>query len=111
MEEMKAEVVDVEPESVKVPSKIADEDLQEVVDIAQTIDHILRGIGTMERQKAKMISQTQTLQEKIETIAKESLIKAGVPADKIEEYKVDLQQGNIVANSDLRQNNQTIRTS
>ena len=114
MEKNEGEVLDVVTGDSKEEEKeifVPPENLSILTETANTIDHLRLSIGAMEGRKLKMLTQIESLQSRVEEAAKESMIKAGIPEDKLEEYNIEIKTGKIVSNSFLRENDQKIRNS
>jgi type IV pilus biogenesis protein CpaD/CtpE len=91
----KVEEVPVEKKDTIVSNEISKEETKKLLGMADTIDSMLRTIGSLEAQKLKIIMQSENLRESIEKEARKALLDAGVPEGNVEEYRVDIRTGKI----------------
>jgi len=97
------EMVIPEPIMGKDLESISKDDFNKISSIRTAIEQVHVAIGSIELQKSKMVAQALSLRNDMEEVAKSGLENAGILKDKMEEYRVDIKTGRIVATKDLPQ--------
>jgi len=103
VEEKEAEIIDiadikkdtVEKTTQKVADQISPESTKKLLGMAETIDSMLRTVGSLEAQKMKILMQSENMRENLEKEARKALLDAGVPEGNVEGYRVDIRTGKI----------------
>ena len=91
------------PVDEPIKDSISKEAMEKLQNIKNTSEQLHVGVGALETQKLQMCSQILQLRNETETVAKVALMEAGISEDKLEEYRVDIKTGKIVATKDIPQ--------
>lgn len=74
---------------------ISKTDFDKIKELSSTIDTITLTIGSLEVQKQQLVSHHMGVRTDLERQAKDCLIRAGIPEDKLENYRISLEDGKI----------------